>query len=379
LTVVAAGKAARGMADAFARLHGGRVRDRFVADGAHPLPDARSAASGARALAMAREAAARGDALVVLLSGGASAMLCAPADPLSLDDKIEATRVLLRSGLAIAEINAVRKHLSAIKGGRLAACAGRCVTYAISDVHAPIPDDPAVIGSGPAVADASTYGDGVAALRGAGAWEAFPAAAREHLSRGARGELPETPKPGDARLARAEFVLAGSRRDAMEGARAAALALGYDVETIDAPVLGEASAAAASFIDRVRATPRARARRPLCVVASGETTVTLPAAGGTAIGGRNQEFALAVLPTLADLGVCALASAGTDGVDGPTDAAGAIADSTSLSRAVALGLDPGAALRAHDSHPFFRALGDLVVTGPTGTNVGDLQIFLRSG
>ena len=364
------------MAEAFARLHDGRVRDLFVADGAHPLPDGRSAASGARALALAREAAARGDTLVVLLSGGASAMLCAPGDPLSLDDKIEATRVLLRSGLAIAQINAVRKHLSAIKGGRLAECAGRCVTYAISDVHAPIPDDPATIGSGPAVADASTYADAVAALRGAGVWDAFPGAARQRLSGGARGEFPETPKPGDARLARAEFVLAGSRRDAMEGARAAALELGYEVETIDPPVLGEASAAAASFIDRVRAIARGRTHRPLCVVASGETTVTLPSDEG-GLGGRNQEFALAAASALAGLGVCALASAGTDGIDGPTDAAGAIADSTTLARAAARGLDPHASLRTHDSYAFFRALDDLIVTGPTATNVGDLQILLR--
>lgn len=331
LNVIAAGKAAPQMAAAFAERFAASTRAVVVANGGHPLPDAASFASGARALALADDNRRRGETLVVLLSGGASAMLAAPADGVTLEQKIAVTRDLLRSGRPIAEINAIRRQLSAIKGGKLAARAGRSVTFAISDVHGPIEDDPAVIGSGPTFV--------------------------------------ERPMPGvDAR-----FVLVGSRRDAMRGAREEAAALGYQVVVVDAPVLGEAREAAAAFARQVQSIA-ADQRRPSCVIASGETTVKLPERGHGR-GGRNQEFALA-LALLDAFGDYAFASVGTDGIDGPTDAAGAIVDGTTLRRAREQGLDAAAALQAHDSYPFFKALGDLVVTGPSGTNVGDLAIFL---
>jgi glycerate 2-kinase len=320
------------MADAFLERHAARTRAVVIARGGHPLPDAASFESGARALALADDNRGRGETLVVLLSGGASAMLAAPAAGVTLEQKIETTRELLRSGLPIAEMNAVRKRLSAIKGGKLARRAGRSITFAISDVHAPIEDDPSVIGSGPTVVEAPS-------------------------------------PPVEAR-----FVLAGSRRDAMKGARDRAEELGYGAVVIQPPVLGEAREAAAAFASRVSSLAHDRAR-PLCVIASGETTVALPA-GTHGRGGRNQEFALAAASHLERLGGWVLASVGTDGVDGPTDAAGAIADDTSLARARAKGLDAARALQAHDSYPFFQALDDLVVSGPTGTNVGDLQILL---
>jgi len=309
-----------------------RVREAVVSRGGHPLPDAESFRAGAEALRLADANRARGDTLVVLLSGGASAMLAAPADGVSIEQKVETTRHLLRSGRPIAEINAVRKQLSAIKGGKLAMRAGRTMTFALSDVHAPIEDDPSVIGSGPTVADPP-----------------FPDA---------------------------EFVLAGSRRDAMAGARAKAQALGYDVVVADPPVLGEARDAAKAFASRAMLLSRDRTS-PLCVIASGETTVRLEE-DSHGRGGRNQELALAF--ALAYGGAAyALGSFGTDGIDGPTDAAGAVVDDSTLSRARAKGLDAIGALQAHDSYPFFDALGDLVRTGATGTNVGDLQIFLTSG
>lgn len=363
------------MADAFGRAHPGPVRDVRVATGAHPVPDAESVKAGVGALALAAQSRARGDRLVVLLSGGASSMLVCPAEGIPFEDKIALTELLLRSGLPIGDMNAIRKHLSGVKGGHLAAAAGRSMTFALSDVHGPVEDDPSVIGSGPTVGDPTTFADAERALRAAGLMDAVPASVRHRLSRGVRGEVRETIKPGDARLASAAFVLAGSRRDAMEGARDAALTLGYEVECIGPPIVGEASLAAAAFVDRVRGGVRDRSR-PRCIIASGETTVTLPRSGATGRGGRNQEFALAAASGLQDLGACSLASIGTDGVDGPTDAAGAIVDSTTMSRARALALDAGAALRAHDAYPFFQALGDLVVTGPTGTNVGDLQVIL---
>jgi glycerate 2-kinase len=375
LNIVAAGKAAQPMADAFVRAHAGRVREVIVSAGGHPVPNERSVAAGERALQLAAASRPRDERLVVLLSGGASAMLAALAAGITLGDKAALTALLLRSGLPIAAMNAIRKHVSAIKGGQLAAVAGRSTTFAISDVHAPIEDDPAVIGSGPTVADPTTFADAERALAGAGMLDLVPASVRERLRAGVRGDVPETPKPGDPRLQEARFVLAGSRHDAMDGACAEAASRGYVVERIAAPTAGEAPAAARAFIARVRDLARGSAR-PLCVVASGETTVTLPLSGRVGAGGRNQEFALAAASGLRDLGDCVLASVGTDGIDGPTNAAGAIADATTVTRAAALGLDADAVLAAHDAYPFFRALDDLIVTGPTGTNVGDLQVVL---
>jgi glycerate-2-kinase len=377
LVICAAGKAARPMADAFVRVHAHRTRDVHVATGAHPVPDVQSVASAERALALAAESRVRGDRLVVLLSGGASSMLAMPAAGVPFEDKRALTALLLRSGLPIDEMNAVRKHVSAIKGGQLAAAAGASTTFALSDVHGPREDDPAVIGSGPTVADPTTFADAERALRAAGLLELVPASIRDRLSRGVRGDVAETTKPGDPRLAAAEFVLAGSRRDAMDGARDAAIALGYDVECVGPALTGEAAVAGASFVDRARAG--GSSTRPRCLIASGETTVTLPLSGVTARGGRNQELALSAAAGVRELGVAALASAGTDGIDGPTDAAGAVVDSLTLARAEALGLDPAAALAAHDSYRFFEALGDLIITGPTHTNVGDLQILLLAG
>jgi len=390
--VVAAGKAAAPMADAFVRTYQSRVRDLLVAHGSHPVPDAASVDAGVRALALARDAKAKGETLVVLLSGGASAMMAAPAAGLSLDDKAALTQWMLRSGLPIASINAIRKHVSAIKGGQLAAAAGASITYAISDVHSPIEDDPAVIGSGPTVADPSTFGDALAALTGIGPASdrgptgvepgsnrgqttLAPLGVVQYLQRGLRGEVAETPKPGDPRLTGASFVLAGSRRDAMDGAAREAARLGYVVERLAAPTLGHAATAGRAFVEEAQARAR-RNGRPTCVIASGETTVRLT--GKTGVGGRNQELALAAALAMARSGDVALASFGTDGIDGPTGAAGAIVDSSTIPRAQAAGLDASAALARHDSHSFFHALGDLIVTGPTATNVGDLQVFLSA-
>jgi hydroxypyruvate reductase len=377
IAVCAAGKAARPMVDAFARAHAARIRDIQVAAGAHPLPDRDSMNAGARALALAAQSRARGDVLVVLLSGGASSMLAMPAEGIPLEDKRALTALLLRSGLPIDGVNAIRKHVSAVKGGQLAAAAGASLTFALSDVHGPVEDDPSVIGSGPTVGDPTTFGDAERALREGGLLARVPASVRHRLSRGITGAVAETIKPGDPRLAAAEFVLAGSRRDAMAGAAEAARALGYEVECLGPPLAGEAAVAGATFVDRVRAG--GPGSRPRCVIASGETTVTLPLSGVTGRGGRNQEFALAAAAGLCDLGLSALASVGTDGIDGPTDAAGAFVDSSTLARARALGLDAAASLTAHDAYPFFAALSDLIVTGPTHTNVGDLQILVLPG
>lgn len=342
----------------------------------HPLPDDASVQAADRALHHASAARATGKGSVaggvlVLLSGGASAMLAAPADGLTLEGKVDTTSALLRAGVAIDGLNAVRKHLSKIKGGRLAIAGARTMTLAISDVHGPIEDDPAVIGSGPTVADPSTFADALHVIRASGA--RVPPTIVAHLERGARGEIEETPKPGDGRLAGSTFEVIANRHTALEAALRAAQARGYVTHTLPAATRGEARDAAQRFVAEAKWLA-ADGPRPLCVLAAGETTVTVRGGGK---GGRNQEFALALVPTVAASGrAAALASAGTDGIDGPTDAAGAIVDSSTLDRASRAGVDWRLALDANDAYHFFEPLGDLLRWGPTGTNVGDLHVFL---
>jgi len=386
--VVAAGKAAWMMAMALADAQSARLIENDLAgiiagprmgsspapeffewfEASHPSPDATSEAAGRRALRIAADSHSRGG-LLVLLSGGASALMAVPADGLSLADKMLTARVLMNAGAPIADLNCVRKHLSAIKGGRLAAAAGRTVTLAISDVHGPIPDDPAVIGSGPTVGDPTTYADALGIVERAGVKDVIPRHALDHLERG--GD--ESPKPGDARLQSGYYEVIGNRHMAVDGAARAAESLGYAVHVFPAATSGEARNIGAAFAAE---SLRLDAGSRLCVIGSGETTVHVRGRGR---GGRNQEFALGALPVLdgAPRGtVMLLASAGTDGIDGPTDAAGAIVDQTTTGRAARHGVSAAAALAANGAYDFFGPLGDLIKWGPTGTNVGDLHIAL---
>jgi hydroxypyruvate reductase len=390
--LIAAGKAAWPMAHTCAGLMPGRIRRGLIAgprndalaprgdwqciEAAHPLPDERSVEAGQAALELAR--GARGRPLVVLLSGGASSMLCAPVSGVPLADKAVAIRALMNAGAAIHELNCVRKHLSAVKGGRLGAAAGISLTLAISDVHHPVEDDPAVIGSGPTTADPSTFSQAVAiADRAAG----IPASVRRHLRNGAAGGAEETIKPGDPRLSNARFAVIGNRGSALSAAAESAAALAYTVVVVPEPTHAEARVAAPAFL--ARALSRIEGTTgPVCVLAAGETTVHV---AGRGRGGRNQEFALALVPSIADLArqnasdearCIVLASVGTDGIDGPTPAAGAIVDWTTSDRARRAQLDFAKALENNDAYPFFEALDDLIVLGPTGTNVGDLQVML---
>jgi hydroxypyruvate reductase len=277
----------------------------------------------------------------------------------------------LKSGADIRAVNCVRKHLSAVKGGGLAlSSASGCHTLAISDV---VGDDLAVIGSGPGVPDDTRFADAIDALETFGGLDAYPKPVVDRLRAGEHGQVPETLKPTDPRAAHATGEVIGGRVQAMHGARSAAERLGYQVVEIDDAVVGEARDAAAAYARRVT-TAIVRLHGPVCVISSGETTVHVTGSGR---GGRNQEFALASIAAVATLGApAALASIGTDGVDGSTDAAGAVIDSRSADRARDLQLDAGAFLRRNDSDAFFEALGDRIVTGPTGTNVGDLQVLL---
>jgi glycerate-2-kinase len=342
----------------------------------HPTPNASSETAGRRALELARSMDRRGT-LVVLLSGGASALLAAPAAGVTLNDKRVVTQTMMHAGADIRALNAVRKHLSDIKGGQLGASArGACLAFAVSDV---VGDDPSVIGSGPTVPDPTTFADALALLKAFGGLDRYPASIVDRFSRGASGSVPETPKGGDPRLSRTTTHVIGSRVDAMDGAAEEARRRGYHTATIPEPVVGEARIAARRQVE-VAAARAASMARPACVVSSGETVVTVK---GDGRGGRNQEFALASALALpwnpagtASPILCAAASIGTDGIDGPTDAAGAVVDSATVDRGRRLGLDPGKFLDRNDSYAFFAALGDLIHTGPTDTNVGDLQIFL---
>jgi hydroxypyruvate reductase len=258
-----------------------------------------------------------------------------------------------------------------IKGGRLGAAAGTSVTLALSDVHAPVEDDPSAIGSGPTVADPTTFADAIRWVEQAAV--EMPASVLARLRRGHDGQAEETIKPGDARLKDATFMVIGNRRTALDAAKQEAVRAGYEVIVIEGATGGEARSAAAVFTGTARRAAAAGSR-PLCVIAAGETTVHVVGGGR---GGRNQEFALAAAQSVASLGRAALlASVGTDGIDGPTDAAGAIVDSSTLARAERAGVDWRASLATNDAYAFFEPLGDLVVLGPTGTNVGDLQVLL---
>jgi len=392
--VISAGKAASVMLGAFASAADVPVRTmlavgpRLVApatgvrlparaewcDAGHPLPDEGSVAGARRALEIAANAGPD-DVLLVLLSGGGSALMALPAAGLPLETKQRTARTLMAQSADIYELNTVRKHLSAIKGGRLAATSrGTVLTMAVSDV---VGDDLSVIASGPTVPDDSTFTDALEVLTRRGGFGAYPSEVVSHLRRGSAGEIPETPKTGDGRLARAMAYVIGPQRGAIDGARRAAEALGYHVHVVPEPVTGEARVAAPSYL---RAVSRAASGlpRPLCIISSGETTVTVVGRGK---GGRNQEFALAMAPSLDAVGpLVVAASIGTDGIDGPTDAAGAVVDPTTLSRARASGLAPAEAyLDENNSYEFFDRLGDLIRTGPTNTNVGDLQVILVGG
>ena len=323
-----------------------------------------------RALEIAR-AASPDDVLMVLLSGGGSALMALPASGISLADKQQTARTLMARSADIYELNTVRKHLSAIKGGRLAATSpGRVLTLAVSDV---VGDDLSVIASGPTVADESTFADALDVLSRRDI-DSYPESVVRHLRRGVAGEIEESPKRGDPRLARAAAHVIGPQRGAIEGAKRAAEQLGYQVHIVPEPITGEARRSARAHLTSVSQL-LSSLPRPLCVISSGETTVTVVGRGK---GGRNQEFALAMAPWLDTLGSDVVAaSIGTDGIDGPTDAAGALVDPTTLPRAAATGLPQAQTyLDDNNAYEFFDRLGDLIRTGPTNTNVGDLQVIL---
>ncbi len=297
----------------------------------------------------------------------------APASGLTLRDLRLVTEELLRSGAPIHETNVVRKHLSAIGGGRLAAATrARIVTLVLSDV---LGDDLGAIGSGPTAPDASTYGDAVRILRRRRLWPSLPSRVRNHLAAGLRGEREDTPKPGAPIFRRVRHVVIGNNRTALRAVAQAARQAGLMVRTVRKPLTGDVRTVARAIgacLDRIDATRKA-SDRATCVVAGGEPTVKVTGRGR---GGRAQHCALMCASRLKGRKDVWLALFGTDGIDGPTEAAGAVVNEETLARARRAGVSASVALRRHDSYTFFRRVGGHLVTGPTGTNVNDLMIGL---
>ena len=377
--VIGAGKASAAMARALedrwhhpleglvvTRYGYGEVCKRIeIVEAAHPVPDEKGRAAAGRILEKVK-GLSPDDLVLCLISGGASALLALPAPGLTLADKQEVNRALLKSGANIVEMNTVRKHLSAIKGGRLAMAAqpARVLSWLISDVPN---DDPGVIGSGPTVADATTFANALAVL--AKYRIDPPAAVRAHLEAGAAGRIEETPKPGDPRLARVETVTVATPKRSLEAAAAVARQKGLSVVMLGDNLEGEARVLGAEHATQAIAIAK-RGNRPTVMLSGGETTVTVRGKGR---GGRNVEYLLAeAIAVNGRPDIWGLA-ADTDGVDGAEDIAGAIFTPDTLARARAKGRDPQAMLDDNDGHGFFELLGDSLVTGPTRTNVNDFR------
>ncbi len=385
ISVVGAGKAGAAMAYGVERVLGKRISSGAinVKDGhvrklrkielnecGHPVPDVRGV-NGSRRIAEIASRAGERDLLICVISGGASALLPFPADPITLNEKREATQLLLDSGANIHEINAVRKHISRIKGGQLSRLAwpATMIGLMLSDV---IGDDLDVIGSGPTAPDASTFQAARGVLEKYGIWNQVAASVRERIEAGVRGEIDETPKA----IERTQNIIVGSNRQALEAAQSHARELGFRTVLLSSFVEGETREIGrmhAAIAKEIRASGK-RPARPVCIITGGETTVTMGRDHGK--GGRNQEFVLAAALDIAGLRDVVILSGGTDGSDGPTDAAGAIADGRTAERAGKLGLSARTFLAEHDSYHFFQKLNDLFITGPTNTNVMDVHLLL---
>ena len=347
---------------------GSRLRRVEIAEVGHPVPDTRGLAASARLLDVAR-GAGEDDLVLFLVSGGCSALTPAPAPPITLAEKQEVTRLLLASGAVIAELNAVRKHLSVFKGGQLARAAAPAsvLTLALSDV---IGDPLDVIASGPTAPDPSTFADALEVLARRGLASRVPASVSRRLEAGRAGEIQETPKPGDPLFQRVSNVVIGNNALVTDAAVAAARRLGYTTELATRELQGEARDVAREFVAQARRLPP-----PACLIAGGETTVTVRGKGK---GGRCQEFALAAALELSPTDRIAILAAGTDGTDGPTDATGAIVDAASVARGSAAGVDVRRTLDDNDAYRFLHASGDLLVAGPTRTNLLDLYVAVSA-
>jgi glycerate 2-kinase len=386
ILVLGAGKGSAAMAAGLEhllgeRITGGHVTVKYgygralgritVGEAGHPVPDQNGLREAQKALQIASDTG-DGDLVFCLISGGGSALWPAPAEEMSLDDKQAVTSRLLACGASIDEINAVRKHISRIKGGRLAAALAPAtvVGLLLSDV---VGDRLDVIASGPTCGDPSTFADAAAVLHKYDLEGRIPASVGGYIQEGVAGRRPETPRPDDELFVRVQNLVVGSNRQALEAAAAAARQAGYRAEIITSAQTGDTADHAARIAERLKVIPR-DASEGRCLLWGGETTLMLPDDPGQ--GGRNQHMALLMAQVLEGRDDAVFASVGTDGTDGPTDAAGGIVDGESVRRGRDKGLDIKRALKDCDSYSYLKSTGDVLVTGPTGTNVMDVQILL---
>ncbi len=383
LYVVGFGKAAHAMGEAVEELLGERITAGFLNGvekahtqrlestvASHPLPDEKGVEGARKILGLLAQATEK-DLVLCLISGGGSALLPLPAEGVSLADKQALTRLLLESGASIQELNCVRKHLSQVKGGRLAeATKARILSLIVSDV---IDDDLDVIASGPTAPDASTFAQAVAVLKSRQVWETCPENVRKHLLDGATRKIPETPKPNAACFRRVHNLVFLNNASALNALKTKANALGIHCQVYSDRQAGEAKIAGSKLVRELKLLSHSHKARPLALFAAGETTVTVRGKGR---GGRNLELVLGGCEGLAGIGNALLCSVGTDGKDGSSSAAGALAATSTFARAKALGLDVKKFLEENNSHAFFEKLDDLIITGYTGTNVMDVQVLL---
>lgn len=381
--LIAVGKAAAGMVQGASDALGDAVRGGVAIapdaltvlprgvvafSGGHPMPNEQGARGAEAAARVLRELGSESRA-IVLISGGASALMTLPAEGIALGDIVETSRALMAAGADIVELNCVRKHLDRLKGGLMAriSAGARIHALVLSDV---IGDPLDVIGSGPLVPDPTTYDDAIAVLRRRNVWDSLPQSVSAHLLAGLRGERTETPKTGDACFANVTIEVIGNNALAVQGAASEARRRGFEVEVVEAPVSGEAREAGAAFARRVlEGKTRDDSGRPLCIVGGGETTVTVT---GSGTGGRNLEFAAAAALVIDGASGIAIGSIGTDGRDGPTDAAGAVVDGQSALRARDARMDIADRLRNNDTLRALDSAGAVMRTGATGTNVMDV-------
>jgi glycerate 2-kinase len=388
--VIGGGKACAGMALEIERVLGNRITGGSVNiptytkpwptgsrilfnPTTHPIPSEKGVRGVKNMLRLIGQPS-RKELVICLISGGGSALMPLPTAGITLSDKRKTTELLLKAGANIHETNTVRKHLSGIKGGRLAEklYPATVLSLIISDV---VGDELESIASGPTVPDDTTYRDACEVLQRHGLWRKIPRSVRDHISKGMKGKLHETPKPGPSVFKRVHNFLVGSNKHSCEAAAKALRKRGYETLVLSTRIQGESRevgkilSGLASDI-RENEIPMAP---PAAIVAGGETTVTVHGKGR---GGRNQEFALSSALSIQGMKKILVASIGTDGVDGPTNAAGAVADGSTVERALKKGLDAMSFLEDNNSYPFFKKLNDLIITGPTGTNVNDIVIAI---
>lgn len=386
--LIGTGKASASMAQAIEKIFGDRITQGVIStkyghvlplerteiiEAGHPIPDQKGFEGAKKIQSILKESGPE-DLVIFLLSGGGSALSPLPAEGITLEEKQQVTQLLLDCGADIKEINTIRKHISQIKGGWLARWAypSTIIGFILSDV---VGDQLDVIGSGPTVPDISTFNEAWDILEKYGLIKKVARSIQKHLWSGKEGKVEETPKPGDPAFEKVLNILIGSNILALRAAENEASSYGLNTLILSSSIVGDTREAARFHLAIVKEVMSSGnpLPRPACIISGGETTVTVK---GNGLGGRNQEFALAGALEINGLEKVVLLSGGTDGTDGPTNASGAVADYTTVSRARSIGLDPKAHLENNDAYPFFQRLGDLLITGPTHTNVMDVRIVL---